>query len=73
MAYQSVMKSGTHVPTFSPDEEPKPIVEDHKDVTLATDLYFVPTILRKIKFRTVTPLKNLTKTVMLKETKTVSD
>ena len=76
---KTVKKSGSHVPTFSPLEIPKPIVDDHEKVTLATDFFFVQglpflhTISRKIKFRTVTPVKNQTKAVMLQGTRTVLD
>ena len=76
---KTVRKTGAHVPTFSPVEVPKPIVDNHKNVTLATDFFFVQglpflhTISRKIKFRTVTAVKSRTKAVMLQETRTAID
>ena len=71
---KTVKKTAAHVPSFSPILLPTPIVDDHKDVTLATDFFFVQglpfihTISRKIKFRTVKAVKSRTKGVILKET-----
>ena len=76
---KTVKAKGEHVPTFSAVEIPAPIVKDHENVTLATDFFFVQglpfihTISRKIKFRTITPVKSRKKEVMLQETKTVLD
>jgi hypothetical protein len=77
---KTVKKKGAHVPTFSAVKIPALIVKDHEKVMLATDFFFVQglpfihTISRKIKFCTVTPVKNQKKAVLLlEETKTVLD
>jgi hypothetical protein len=72
---KSTRSEAHHVPTFIPTSIPAPILEDHQDVTLCMDFFFVQglpfihTISRKIKFRTVSHVSNQRKETMLREAK----
>jgi hypothetical protein len=76
---KSTKTPAKHVPTFMPIPVPLPILEDHKDVTLCVDFFYVQghpffhTISRKIKFRTVSDVKNQKKETILKELRSSLD
>ena len=84
---KSVKGPAQHVPTFAPIHVPDVIIKDHKDVTICMDFFWVQgnpffhTVCRKIKFRTVSPVKTTqsskkpkaNKEIILKETKFVVD
>jgi hypothetical protein len=72
-------KKSKHVVSFEAIPIPSAIANDHEDVTLCADIFYVNkekyfhTISRKIKFRTVAPIKSRHQTVLLKETNAIKN
>lgn len=70
-------KKSKHVISFDAIPIPSDIANDHGDVTLCADIFYVNkekyfhTISRNIKFRTIAPIKTRKKDVLLRETKAI--
>ncbi len=62
---KSVCGDAISTPTQIPSSVPSPILDDHGNITLCADFFFMQglpffhTISQKLKFHTVTPVKNL--------------
>jgi len=76
---KAVKSDPVHVPTSTPSAVPMPILSDHSHVTLCIDFFFIQgllffhTISRKLKFHTVSAVKNLKRDTMLCEMKHALD